>query len=676
MIPKTSYSVIAPLILSLGVHAADKPDFKAILGKEIIGPRLTEVEWQDYCEARVPRVPPVKSVEEWERLANKIRANVLEQVVYRGEAAAWRDAKLKVEWLDTIEGGPGYKIRKLRYEALPGLWIPALLYIPDKLEGKVPAIMNVNGHDGNGKAAVYKQIRCINLAKRGMLALNLEWLGMGQLRSENYSHGKSNQLDLCGTSGVAPFYLCMKRGLDVLLSHEDADPERVAVTGLSGGGWQTIFISSLDTRVKLACPVAGYSGVRTRIRHFKDLGDSEQTPNDLATVADYDHLTALMAPRPTLLTYNAKDDCCFEAGYALPPLLKAAEPIFKLYGKEKALRSHVNEDPGTHNYEKDNREAFYRMLGDFFHVGKDFDAKEIPSEKEVKTKDKLGVDLPMPNADFHSLAVAVSQKLPREPDLPRDRSAAATWQKKQQARLREIVRAKELRVAATKVKTEQQDGVTVTTWRLKVDNAWTVPVVEFTPATHVGTEIVLHDGGRAASADSVRTHLSFGERVLAVDVFYMGECEVKPRDYLFALVLATIGDRPLGLQASQLGAVARWAREEFKDPVSISAYGRRACLCSLVATALDNKTIRGLKLYGSFASLKQVIEENKSVDQLAEVFCFGLLEAFDIKQLAALVAPRPVEFFDATERHKKELAALKTWYDVWDHDLGDFEPLK
>src|SRR5207247_547584 len=178
-----------------------------------------------------PARPQAKTAAEWEQHAERVRAGVLEKVVYRGAAAGWRDAKTKVEWLDTIPGGPGYRIKKLRYEALPGLWIPALLYEPEKLSGKVPVILNVNGHDGNGKAAKYKQIRCINLAKRGMLALNPEWFGMGQLKVEGNRHGCMNQLDLCGTSGLAPFYLSMKRGLDVLLGLENADPKRVAVTG-------------------------------------------------------------------------------------------------------------------------------------------------------------------------------------------------------------------------------------------------------------------------------------------------------------------------------------------------------------------------------------------------------------------------------------------------------------
>ena len=149
---------------------------------------------------------------------------MLERIVYRGEAARWRDAETKVEWLDTIEGGPGYRIRKLRYEALPGLWIPALLYEPENLTGKVPAVLNVNGHTPLGKQYPPKQIRCINQAKRGMLALNVEWVGMGQLAGPGFDHYHMNQLDLCGTSGLAPFYLNMKRGLDVLLEPRTRRP--------------------------------------------------------------------------------------------------------------------------------------------------------------------------------------------------------------------------------------------------------------------------------------------------------------------------------------------------------------------------------------------------------------------------------------------------------------------
>jgi hypothetical protein len=466
----------------------------------------------------------------------------------------------------------------------------------------------------------------------------------------------------------------MKRGLDLLLALEHADPQRVAVTGLSGGGWQTIFISALDTRVKLTDPVAGYSSFRTRARHFKDLGDSEQTPNDLATVADYTHLTAMMAPRPTLLTYNAKDDCCFESGYALPPLLEAAGPIFKLYGKEDHLRSHVNHDPGTHNYEKDNRQALYRMLGDFFYPSdKRFSAEEIPSDAEVKTAEELAVELPAVNVDFHSLAVGLSKDLPRGGSLPADKSEAESWQQKRRAALRAIVRAKDYRFKAEQAGSEEKEGLTVTRWRLRMDDAWTVPVVELARANAKGTALLVNDGGRQAAVGNAERLLAAGHRVLAMDPFYLGESKIEPRDSLFALQVATVGDRPLGIQASELAAVARWGAERHGGPVQVVATGPAAGMLALVAGALETKAIAGLELHGSFGSLKEVIEQNLPVEKMAEAFCFGLLEAFDVKQLAALVAPRPVVFAAAGPRHKKELAGLKTWYAT----CGvDFEPLR
>lgn len=652
-----------------------KTDLQALLSREIIGPERSLAEVQAYTEARVPKLREFSSVAEWDRYTAELRATVLERVVFRGEAAKWRDARTKVEWLETIPGGPGYRLKKLRYEALPGLWIPALLYEPENLSGKVPVGLAVNGHDGNGKQAPYKQIRCINQAKRGMLALNVEWLGMGQLRGAGYRHGCMNQLDLCGTSGLAPFYLVMKRGLDVLLSLPNADPERVAVSGLSGGGWQTIIISSLDTRVKLANPVAGYSSFRTRTRHLKDLGDSEQTPCDLATVADYTHLTALMAPRPTLLTYNAKDNCCFEAGYALPPLMEAAAPLFALQGKTDALRSHINHDPGTHNFEKDNRQAFYRMLGDHFFTGsQSFSTDEIPSDNEVKSKEELNVELPAKNEDFNTLARTLSKNLPRLSALPGDEDTAVRWQAKERARLRQEVRAKDYQVQGEKTGSEEREGTRATFWRLKMSDDWTVPVAELVRGEPRSTAILVNDAGRRADPVNAERLLKEGYRVLAVDPFYFGESKVQQKDYLFALMLATIGERPLGIQASQLAAVARWSLLAHKTgPITLVAVGPRSSTFALVAAALEDKAIAKLELDGALGSLKEIIEQNRSVEQMPEMFCFGLLEAYDIKQMLALVAPRRVVFANPSSRARTELAGLKEWYSL----LGsDFDPIR
>ena len=624
-------------------------------------------EVENFTEARVQPVPNVQSVAEWEEYANRARRATLDSVVYRGAAASWRDAMTKVEWLDTIPGGPGYSIRKLRYEALPGMWIPALLYVPEKLAGKVPVVLNVNGHDRAGKAADYKQLRCINQAKRGMLALNIEWLGMGQLNVAGMTHARMNQLDLCGASGLAPFYLSMKRGLDILLAHENADPQRVAVAGLSGGGWQTIIISALDTRVTLSNPVAGYSGFKTRIHNDSDLGDSEQTPVDLAMTADYAVLTALRAPRPTLLTFNAQDQCCFKADHALPPLLAAAGPIFKLYGKEQNLRSHVNEVPGDHNFGLDNRQALYAAFGDFFYQGDAaFSATEIDSAAEVKTKDELQVEIPAANEDFNSLALKLSGDLPRNKDVPADRERVVDWQKARRIELADILRTPRYNAAAEASGMEEADGTKAVFWKLKLASDWTLSAIELSRGTPTGTSLVIADEGHAGqeAQAAIAKLLENGQRVVTFDPFYFGESRLGKKAYLFALLTSAVGQRPLGVQAGQVGSVARWLRAEYSDqPLSLVAIGPRTSVIALSSAAIETEAIQRVVLQAPLGSLKLVIEESRSFDQSPELFCFGLLEKFDMVQLGALIAPRPIKLIDPSDRAQQELATLAVWYE-------------
>ena len=636
---------VAALAVAASLSAPAQTNVLApLLARDIIGPNLALAEVQDYTENRIPLMPAVKSAAEWEKEAARLRRAAHDEVIFRGEARAWRDAKTKVEWLDTIPGGPGYSIRKLRYEALPGLWIPGLLYLPEKITGKVPVHLAVNGHDGVGKAAPYKQIRCINLAKRGVISLNLEWLGMGQLRTPGFAHYAMNQLDLCGSSGIAPFYLAMSRALDILLALPEADPTRVAVSGLSGGGWQTIFISSLDTRVTLANPVAGYSSFRTRARNFSDLGDSEQTPSDLATVVDYAHLTAMLAPRGALLTYNAKDNCCFATGHALQPLLDAAGPVFKLFKADAKLRWHNNHVPGTHNFEQENREVLYRMLGDTFFPGdKQFEAKEIPAEAEVKKPEELNVPLPTDNLDFNQLALRLAKNLPRGDSVPLSPTTLGKWQAAQRAFLGGVVRAKHYTVSAELAGRESTNSLTVTSWRLRMGDAWTVPAVELIKGTPTETVLLVGDGGRRALAADVDKLLAEGKRVVAVDPFYFGESRIAQKDFLFALLVAAVGDRPLGLQASQLTATARWLAAERKlGPVKLMSVGPRASVFATVAAALEEKSIGSLELRQPLGSLQELLTNNVGVNQQPELFCFGLLEQFDVPQLRALVVPRRV----------------------------------
>lgn len=645
-------------------------DISQALARRIIDPQLPLSEVQDYVSQRVAPVPRFETAAEWETWANRQRQETLNNVVFRGEAAAWRDAPVEVEWLDTIETKGGYRIRKLRYTALPGLWIPALLYEPDTLEGKVPVNLAVNGHDPAGKAAPYKQIRCINMAKRGMLVLNVEWYGMGQLRQDDFGHYKMNQLDLCGTSGLAPFLLAMTKGIDVLLAHPSADNTRVSVSGLSGGGWQTITVSALDPRVTLCNPVAGYSSIRTRARYAQDLGDSEQTPVDLAAVADYATLTAMLAPRPALLTFNGNDQCCFKAEHALPPLVEAARPVYELFGRANNLRTHVNHDPGTHNFELENREAFYRMLGDHFFAGKAFDPKEIPCEDEVRTPEDIQVALPTNTpVTFHSLAMDLARDLPKNPELPTDRATADQWIANRRKELATVTRYRHEAVQAIAEGTPQAiEGGVATGWWLRVGGSWTVPATEFLPteSTEGPPLLILADNGRATiSPASIRQALGKKMRVLAIDPFYLGESKITERDFLHALQVSCIGDRPLGVQATQIAAVARWLAASSGSPsVNVVAIGPRTSLASLVAAAVEPDVIGTLEVQQSLPSLKQVLEQNLAVNQIPEYFCFGLLHDFDITQIAALSAPRRLTFVSPAGAMNQTVAPLIPWFQL------------
>ncbi|HVJ84037.1 MAG TPA: hypothetical protein VM452_00255 [Caulifigura sp.] len=614
-----------------GASAADLEQVAAALKVPILDREAIQRDMETYCQSRVPLTPPADDRARWEEFIQKSRKDTFDKVVFRGAAAEWRKIETKPEWLGEIDAGD-YRLKRVRHEAVPGMWVCGLLYEPKNLSGKTPVVLNVNGHDRDGKAAKYKQIRCINLVKRGMLALNLEWFNMGQLKSPEFDHYRLNQLDLCGTSGVSCFYLAMSRGLDVLLAHPNADPARVAVTGLSGGGWQTIFISSLDERVTLCDPVAGYSSFRTRSVVRADLGDSEQTPTDLATTADYALLTAMRAPRPTLLTFNDRDNCCFQSGNALPELLRAARPAFQIYGAGDKLEVHVNHVPGTHNYDKDNREAFYRMLGRHFYPDSNFNPAEIPCDDEVRTATELQVELPAGNAGFTTIAKKLAAAI--KPIGEETEEATRT-------RLREVLRYEPLQATAEHLSAETQGDVEIHRWKLRISDAWTIPAVEFIPEGATSSVLLVADKGRAATADDVLKLVSAKTRVMAVDLLHIGESKLPSHDFLFGLLVSAVGRRPLGVQAGQLGAVADWWSGQCGRPVELMAAGPRSCLSAWCAAALSGPSVSGVQSRDGFKSLTDILNQGLAVPDGPELFCFGLLQAIDVPRLKTLARDRP-----------------------------------
>jgi dienelactone hydrolase len=614
---------------AIGLAAAD--DFDTQLGRRLLQDRQPLIEAQIHLASRVKPMPLIATRAAWQREAASIRKQVLDRVLLRGEAAKWREIPTKPEWLDVLPGD-GYKVRKFRYEVLPGMWIPGLLYEPDKLDGRVPVVINVNGHEGAGVSIDYSQQRCIHLARNGVLAYNYEWFMKGQMSDKDFDHARLNQIDLTGTSGLAPFFLAQRRLVDVALEHKNADPERVAVTGLSGGGWQTIILSSMDTRVKMAVPVAGYSSFITRAQFDKDLGDSEQTPVDLALYADYTHLTALLAPRPALIINNSYDNCCFRADYAMGPLLTYSRPFFGLYDAADKLRHHANFDAG-HNYGPDNRLALYRFINEHFLTKGHKISETEDAGTRLRTADELKMPLPEPNLTFNGLARKLASDLPQPlegiPEMRRER-------------LREVVRWPAYRVDARPVSSVNAGGLTITAWRLMIGDEWTVPAVEFAPQASEGATVLLGDVGRAKLGAEVKALIARKQRVLALDPFYLGESAIESKAYLYALLMSSIGERPLGVQAAQVAAAARWMKAR-ATTVAIETHGPRTGLIGLVAAAGDPQTFAAVRLFRPMKSVRDPIEKNMVFADAPELFCFGLLKSFDMPQLHELARPAKVE---------------------------------
>lgn len=602
------------------------------LGKRIITGKRPHENLLAYLHAHLPRMNQPCSKQEWLRTAATVRKQVLASF-FRGHPPGVLDQGPRVQWTTTIRPGKGYRIRKLRYEGYPGMWIPALLYEPDRLRGKVPVVLNPNGHHPGGKAMAYKQARCINLAKRGVLALNIEFIGMGELRADS-DHWRIAHLDLCGVAGVGVFYLAMKRGLDVLLSHRNADSKRVIMTGLSGGGWQTAMLSALDLRVKGIVPVAGHTPVWQRVGCHVDIGDLEQVPCDLCSIADFDTLSAMFAPRPTLLIYNHNDDCCFQTKRARKSIYEPIKPIFDLLGASDKLHFHDNLEPGTHNYDRDNRSQLYTFLNRHFSV--DGPSDDLTWKNEILTESELSVGLPDDNATLISLARAATKPIKRRGKQPRRQNRGAA-----RKRLAELLCYSNIRVNSFQRigSAQKEEKSTIKRYLLKADWVWELPMVEIAPAKSRGVSLVVSDFGRVAAHPHVVSELKLGRRVLVADILGTGELAT---NFSYEMVMATAGDRPLGVKVAQLCAVARWACVRYRcRSVHLKGIEEVSSVVALLTAALQPSRYASLTTYGLTDTLGRLIDVPHSYAGAPSLYCFGLFKEFDVPDLHRMASAVP-----------------------------------
>jgi len=615
--------------LCLGALAqTDSRGVTAHLNPPLNTPDVVASELRSYLIRKAPPLPVAPNRAGWAEESQRVRKQFLDQIVFHGWPAEWVTAPPQFEDLGLIPTtGRGYRMRKLRYEIVPGFWSAAILYEPETLSGKMPAMLNVNGHVGApGKSVEYKQKRCIQQARMGMLALNLEWLWYGELSAKENAHWNAAHLDLAGASGLGIFYLAMRKGLDYLAAHPNADPARLGVTGLSGGGWQTIILSSLDERVTLSTPVAGYSAFRARVERWRDTGDYEQNATDMLTVADYPRLTALRAPRPTLLVYNAEDDCCFRAPLVKPDIFDAVRPVFASLGAADAFEWHENTDPSDHNYQMDNRMAFYRFAARHFRL------KPVEAEEPAPLLSYRESTAGLPRDNLTILGVARQLAARRAPG----------------GDLRSILRYKPSAITRVwPLRNSKSKGLETCSYRIEFDNGLTATAVwlrALLAPRDARATLILSDKGKAGAGAEVSGRVNRGENVFAIDLFLHGDSAPRdPGPSHYAQMFTAAGERPLALQAAQLTALAGWARQTSgAKEVRVETSGVRTEMAALTAAALSPGMFTEAILSQARGSLRNLLDVPVDYTEAPEPFVLDLYKHFDIDSLSTAAKPTRV----------------------------------
>jgi dienelactone hydrolase len=191
----------------------------------------------------------------------------------------------------------GYTVQNIALEILPGVYINGSLYKPEKFHGKIPVILNPDGHWEKQRYRPDCQYRCAALARMGAMAFSYDLFAWGEsmLQFKYEDHRKSLAMTIQVLGSI--------RILDYLLSLKDADTSRVAITGGSGAGSHTVLMTAIDDRIKVSAPVVAvssyfYGGCPC---------ESGMPIHACGNGTDNVEIAAMAAPRPQLLVSDGSD---------------------------------------------------------------------------------------------------------------------------------------------------------------------------------------------------------------------------------------------------------------------------------------------------------------------------------------------------------------------------------
>ena len=320
---------------------------------------------QEYLAAETEKLAAkwagdVVSREAWE----KRRPEYVEQYYYMlGLSPRPERTDLAATVTGTLKGD-GYEVDLLHYQCRPKLYVTANLYRPAdaKAGERLPAVLYVCGHSGRGRNGnkVAFQSHGIWLARHGYVCLMVDTLQLGEIAA--FHHGTYNlERWWWHSRGYTPAGVEAwngVRGIDYLLSRPDVDPERIAVTGISGGGAATFWVAAADERVKVAIPVSGMADLESYVPNRVINGHCDCMFLYNTFQWPWTRIAGLVAPRPMLFV-NSDNDRIFPMD-ANERITNRLERLYSQFGSSGEFDTVVS--VGGHAYRQDIRQAAFRFL--------------------------------------------------------------------------------------------------------------------------------------------------------------------------------------------------------------------------------------------------------------------------------------------------------------------------
>lgn len=306
----------------------------------------------------------------------------------------------------------GYTVEMLHYQSRPGLYVTGNLYRPAVVNSgeRLPAVFYVCGHSSRGHSgnkAAY-QSHGIWFARHGYVCLTVDTVQLGEIAGIHHGTYREGRWWWLARGYTPAGVECWNgvRGIDYLVSRPDVDPDRIAVTGISGGGAATFWIAAADERVKVAAPVSGMADLMSYVPNRVINGHCDCMFLYNTFEWPWTRIAAMIAPRP-LLFVNSDQDSIFPMD-ANERVINRLKRLYSLFGASDMVDSVVS--VGGHAYRKDLRQAIFRFIN--MHLKND---PRLIGDSEVD----LVVNQP-DNTQRHPIDPEKLRVFPADTDIPKD----------------------------------------------------------------------------------------------------------------------------------------------------------------------------------------------------------------------------------------------------------------